>query len=94
MKSLTLFKFVLLTLNCLSIQNRQENMNRQSVKLIKQHQRVPEHGPIVKLAVGPNRWSTAVRSWVVDFLERERSESLPAFDSLFNDAPLQTENAD
>lgn len=35
-------------------------------------------------SVDPNRWSTAVRSWVVEFQERDRSaESTPAFDSLF-----------
>jgi hypothetical protein len=40
----------------------------------------------VELAIDPNRWSSAVRTWVVEFQERERDESLPAFDSLFADA--------
>ena len=41
----------------------------------------------------PN-WSTAVRSWVVEFQERDRSETLPAFDSLFKDGLPQPERAD
>jgi hypothetical protein len=65
----------------------------RSVKLIKRHERVPRRGATVKLAAGPNRWSTAVRSWVVEFQERDRSESLPAFDSLFNDTLLLPERA-
>jgi hypothetical protein len=30
-----------------------------------------------------------VRSWVVEFQERDQTELLPAFDSLFKDALLQ-----
>lgn len=56
------------------------------VKLIKRHERVPRRPAQFKLAAGPNRWSTAVRSWVVEFQERDRNEHLPAFDSLFTDA--------
>jgi len=56
------------------------------VKLIKkanrQDRRVPK---TVKSTPARNRWSTAVRSWIVDFKDRDRSESLPAFDSLFKD---------
>lgn len=37
-------------------------------------------------ATGPIKWSKAVRSWIVDFQERDRTEYLPAFDSLFKDA--------
>jgi len=58
---------------------------KRSVKLIKRHERVPQRRAMVELAVGPNRWTTAVRSWVVEFQERNRGESLPAFDSLFKD---------
>ncbi len=36
----------------------------------------------VKSAARPNRWSTTVRSWVIEFQHR-RGESLPRFDSLF-----------
>ena len=39
----------------------------------------------VESAGGLNKWSTAVRSWVVEFQERDHQESLPAFDSLFKD---------
>ena len=60
----------------------------RSIKLIKNFDR--KHRKIkiaVELAVNPNRWSTAVRSWIVEFQERDRTESLPAFDSLFKDTP-------
>jgi hypothetical protein len=45
-------------------------------------------------AARPNRWSTAVRSWVVEFQQRDRNESLPAFDSLFKDALPETGRID
>jgi hypothetical protein len=69
-------------------------MNNKSVKLIKRHERVPRRRAMVEVVVGPNRWSTAVRSWVVEFQERDRGESLPAFDSLFKDSLPQPERAD
>ena len=57
------------------------------VKLIKRQERIPlRTRAMVPLAAGPNRWSKSVRSWVVEFQQRDRSESLPAFDSLFKDA--------
>jgi hypothetical protein len=60
----------------------------RSIKLIKNAERKHQERRIpVQLAIDPNRWSGAVRSWVVEFQERDRSESLPAFDSLFKDAP-------
>ena len=37
-------------------------------------------------AIDPNQWSTAVRSWVVEFQQNRQTESLPAFDSLFKDS--------
>ena len=56
-------------------------------KLIKKANRKDRRIPIaVKSTPNRNQWSTAVRSWVVDFKDRDRSESLTAFDSLFNDA--------
>ena len=60
----------------------------RSIKLIKHADR-KGHGVQIaaELAVNPNRWFTAVRSWVGDFQARDRSELLPAFDSLFRDAP-------
>ena len=36
---------------------------------------------------GPNKWSTSVRSWVVEYQARDRgADPTPAFDSLFKDA--------
>ena len=67
---------------------------KRSVKIIKRDERVPRRRAMVALAAGPNRWSTAVRSWVVEFQEQDRNESLPAFDSLFKDTLLQPERAE
>jgi hypothetical protein len=67
----------------------------RSVKLIKREERIPrQRRRKVTPAAGPNKWTKAVRSWVVEFQERDRSESLPAFDSLFNDGQPQPESAD
>jgi hypothetical protein len=73
-----------------------QSMNtKRAVKLIKRHERIPrQHRGEVQLAVGPNKWSKSVRSWVVEFQEKDRSESLPAFDSLFRDALPQVGHAD
>jgi hypothetical protein len=61
--------------------------NARSVKLIKNANRKDRRMSIaVKPTPHRNGWSTAVRSWVVEFKDRDRSESLPAFDSLFKDA--------
>jgi hypothetical protein len=67
----------------------------RSVKLIKKHERVSRRrrAPLEQ-TVNPNRWSKSVRSWVVEFQERDRDESLPAFDGLFKDAPPQLEPTD
>lgn len=56
------------------------------VKLIKKTER---QAPEIQAEIesdGPNRWSTAVRSWVSEFQEDQRDETLPAFGSLFKDA--------
>jgi hypothetical protein len=60
----------------------------RAVKVIKNGERKdPDIQAEVESATGPNKWTTAVRSWVVEFQERDRSaESTPAFDSLFKDA--------
>jgi hypothetical protein len=58
----------------------------RSIKRIKSAERKKGLEMPVELAVNPNRWSTAVRSWIVEFQERDRDESLPAFESLFKDA--------
>jgi hypothetical protein len=55
-----------------------------SVKLVKKEERKgSELQAEVECAVDPNRWSTAVQSWVREFQKRRRGESLPAFGSLF-----------
>jgi len=65
------------------------------IKLIKNADR-RNHAALIAVAPGPNpnRWSGAVRSWVVDFQARERREFLPAFDSLFKDAPSSSPAAE
>lgn len=61
--------------------------NPRSIKLIKKAERKDRGIPIaVELPVGPKKWSTAVRSWVVEFQGRDQSpdlSALPTFDSLF-----------
>lgn len=49
----------------------------------------PEVHDIQESAAGPNRWSTAVQSWLVEFEQHAQGESLPAFDTLFKQALLQ-----
>ena len=51
----------------------------QSIKLIRKAKRKGQVKTIAA-AVGPGRWSGALRSWVVNFQKRDRSESLPAFE--------------
>jgi hypothetical protein len=56
------------------------------VKLIKSADRnKSKNRDKVKSAARPKTRSTAFKSWVVEFQERDRTESLPAFDSLFKD---------
>jgi hypothetical protein len=56
----------------------------QSVKIIKKGKRkVPEIRSGIKSAVGPNRWSTAVQSWIGEVQKRRRRDSLSAFNRLF-----------
>ena len=61
---------------------------KRAVKVIKNGERKdPDIQAEVESAAGPDRWSNAVQSWVVEFQERDRGgESTPAFDSLFKDA--------
>lgn len=60
---------------------------KPAVKVIKdKERRVPKIQVKAGSAAGPNRWSTAVRSWIAEFQQRDRDESLPAFDRLFKDA--------
>lgn len=57
---------------------------KRAVKIIKNGKRnVPKIPRKVESAAGPNRWSTAVKSWVIEFEKHRRDGLLPAFDSLF-----------
>jgi hypothetical protein len=70
---------------------------KRPVKLIKRHERVPRRGATVKPAVGPDKWSKSVRSWVVESQERDRSpdtSGLPTLDSLFKDGLPEPEGFD
>jgi hypothetical protein len=61
-------------------------MKNKAAKLKKRRERALLRARArVKSAGGPNRWTAAVRSWVADFQNRDRDESLPAFDSLFKE---------
>jgi hypothetical protein len=63
---------------------------KPTVKLIKREDRKDlEVQTEVASAAGPNSWSDAVHSWVIESQQRDRSESLPAFNSVFKDALLQ-----
>jgi len=70
--------------------NAGDGMNRaRLVRLVKKVNRKDRRMSIaVKPTSNRNRWSTAVRSWIVEYKDRDRTESLPAFDSLFSDAAL------
>jgi hypothetical protein len=60
----------------------------RSVKLIKNGERKdPEIQTEVESAADPNKWSTEIRAWVVEFQQNRQVELLPAFESLFKDAP-------
>jgi hypothetical protein len=61
-----------------------EMNTRPEVKLIKNREhKVPRIQAKVESASNPNRWSTAVETWVREFQQHRRAESLPPFDSLF-----------
>ena len=66
-------------------------MNRKSVRLVKQYERLPRRRGVVELIANSNQWSKSVRSWVNEFKQRDRHESLPAFDSLFKDESVTPE---
>ena len=65
-------------------------MNKtRSVKIIKEQERkVPEITQTDDSAADPDRWSTAVSSWVMEFKQQRHIELLPGFDSLFKDSLL------
>lgn len=60
------------------------------IRLIKKEQRQgPEIPAGLEFAVGSNKWSKAVLTWVTEFRQHRTRESLPAFDSLFKALPEQ-----
>ena len=64
----------------------------RAIKLIKHAERkVQETRSRIKANTGPDRSFKAVRSWVVEFKKTRRRESLIAFDSLFKDSLLPSE---
>jgi hypothetical protein len=54
----------------------------------------PEIHDELESAANPNKWSTVVRSWVVEFRQRGRNERVPAFDSLLKNPLPATAPAD
>jgi hypothetical protein len=61
---------------------------KQPITLVKKENRILPHiRTEVDPVAGPNRWSSAVRSWVVEFQKERRDEILPAFERLFNKSP-------
>ena len=58
-------------------------MDKSLIKLIKKSKRESPEVRSEGFVVDPNKWSRAVRSWVTEFQKGARSESLPAFDRLF-----------
>ena len=60
---------------------------KPAVRVIRdKERRVPKIQARAGSAAGPNRWSAAVKSWIVEFRQRDQNETLPSFDSLFTDA--------
>jgi hypothetical protein len=43
----------------------------------------PEPQPEIEFEVDPNRWSSAIQTWVSEFQQHRPGESPPAFDTLF-----------
>jgi hypothetical protein len=69
---------------------------KATVKLIKRKERLQRKSKATEqLTVGPNRWSKSVRLWVREFENRDQSEPIPGFESLFKDAESEERgNAD
>jgi hypothetical protein len=59
-------------------------MRRQLIKIIKKAKPQPRMVSTESSnTVDSTKWSRVVRSWVAEFQQNAKSESLPAFDSLF-----------
>lgn len=71
--------------NSPALHSRLEDMNTKPlIRLVKKEKRKKHkiHAK-VESASSPNRWSTTVETWVREFQQHRRGESLPPFDSLF-----------
>jgi len=56
----------------------------RAVKLIKKEKRKPAASQAeIEFPAQPNKWSTVVSSWIIEFQKHRDGESLPAFKSLF-----------
>jgi hypothetical protein len=62
-------------------------VQRKPVKLVKKSKSA-KADILAEVVVVENRsgWSRAIQSWIKEFRQRDRHQSLPAFDSLFKDA--------
>ena len=60
-------------------------ITKSLVKLIKKAERESREVRSERESITPNKWSRAVRSWVREFHQDARADSLPAFDRLFKD---------
>jgi hypothetical protein len=59
-------------------------MRKQLIRIIKKAKPQPRLSSTESsTTVDATKWSRAVRSWVAEFQQNAKSESLPAFDSLF-----------
>jgi fructose-1,6-bisphosphatase len=63
---------------------------KRSVKLIKNAEREDRKIQAVSESGNPNKWSAAVRSWVNEFQQDRREESLPSFNRFFRSAGRAT----
>ena len=58
----------------------------EKIKVIKKEDRNAPATPVeLEASADPREWSTAVKSWVKEFKQDQRDESLGAFNSLFED---------
>jgi hypothetical protein len=74
--------------SCINPAIKWQNMKtRRSIRLVKEMQRAdPKPSAKRDFVAGSNGWSRSVRSWVVELRERNHSQTLTRFDSLFMDA--------
>jgi hypothetical protein len=54
----------------------------RSIKVAKKKPKLPEN---VDLGQTLNKWSKSIKSWVAEYRLRDKTTTMPSFDSLFND---------